>query len=58
MAGSLICVHGVLYVVLRMESHALLAGTAALFAAVAAIMYFTGNVDWLSGKPMSAKTVG
>jgi len=58
MAGLLVFVHGVLYVVLRMESYALLAGTAALFAALAAIMYFTRKVDWLGEKPMAAKTVG
>jgi inner membrane protein involved in colicin E2 resistance len=39
-------VHGVLYIVLRMESYALLAGTAALFAALGAIMFLTRNVDW------------
>lgn len=39
-------VHGVLFVILQMEYLALLAGTAALFAALAAIMYFTRNVDW------------
>jgi inner membrane protein len=42
----LTCVHSVLYVVLRMENFALLAGTATLFAALAAVMYFTRNVDW------------
>jgi inner membrane protein len=36
----------VLYVVLRMENFALLAGTGALFAALAAVMYFTRNIDW------------
>ena len=39
-------VHGVLYVVLRMESFALLAGTTALFVALSAVMYFTRNIDW------------
>ena len=45
-AGVLSSVHGVLYVVLRMESLALLAGTAALFAALGAVMFFTRNVEW------------
>ena len=45
-AGLLTAVHGVLYVVLRMENFALLAGTGALFVALAAIMFFTRNVDW------------
>lgn len=44
--GLLASVHGVLYVVLRMEFYALLAGTAALFAALGAVMFFTRNVDW------------
>ena len=39
-------VHSVLFVVLRMEDFALLAGTGALFAALAAVMFFTRNVDW------------
>ena len=39
-------VHSVLFVVLRMEDFALLAGTGALFAALAAVMFFTRNIDW------------
>ena len=31
---------------LRHEDFALLAGTAALFAALAAVMYFTRHIDW------------
>jgi inner membrane protein len=45
-ATLLACVYGALYLVLRMEDYALLAGTAALFAALAAVMYLTRNVDW------------
>lgn len=45
-AGVLCSVHGVLYIVLRMENFALLAGTAALFTALGAVMFFTRNVDW------------
>ncbi len=44
--GLLACVHGVLFVVLRMEYFALLAGTGALFAALAAVMFFTRKIDW------------
>lgn len=40
--------HGVLYVVLRMEDFALLAGTASLFVVLAGIMFFTRNVDWFA----------
>jgi inner membrane protein involved in colicin E2 resistance len=47
--GALLAaVHAVLYVVLRMENYALLAGTASLFVALAAVMYFTRNVDWFA----------
>lgn len=45
-AGLLAAVHSVLFVVLRMEDFALLAGTGALFAALAAVMYFTRHIDW------------
>ncbi|MFO1448787.1 MAG: inner membrane CreD family protein [Opitutaceae bacterium] len=45
--GALLAVvHAVLFVVLRMESYALLAGTATLFVALGAVMYLTRNVDW------------
>lgn len=57
-AGLLTAVHSVLYVVLRMEDFALLAGTAALFAALAAVMYFTRNVDWCAHDAGSPATPG
>lgn len=47
-AGLLASEHSVLYVVLRLEDYALLAGTAALFAALGAVMYFTRHVDWFA----------
>lgn len=47
-AGLLTGEHSVLYVVLRMENYALLAGTAALFAVLGAVMFFTRNVDWFA----------
>ena len=40
--------HSVLYVVLRMEDYALLAGTASLFAVLGALMFFTRHVDWFA----------
>jgi inner membrane protein len=40
--------HGTLFVILRMEDYALLAGTAALFLALGAVMFFTRNVDWFA----------
>jgi inner membrane protein len=45
-AALLASEHGVLYVVLRMENYALLAGTASLFVALAVVMFFTRKVDW------------
>jgi len=56
-AALLAVEHGVLYVVLRMESYALLAGTATLFASLAVVMFCTRNVDWFareSGKEIPA----
>jgi len=47
-ASLLTIEYGVLYVVLRMENYALLAGTATLFVAIGALMYFTRNVDWFA----------
>ncbi len=46
MAGLLGAEHGTLFVVLRMEDYALLAGTAALFPALGAVMFLTRHVDW------------
>ena len=48
MAGLLGAEHGTLFVILRMEDYALLAGTAALFLALGATMFFTRNVDWFA----------
>lgn len=47
-AALLVGEHSVLYVVLRMEDYALLAGTSALFVVLAAVMFFTRNVDWFA----------
>jgi inner membrane protein len=55
-AALLTGVFGVLYLVLRMEDFALLAGTATLFAALAAVMFFTRNVDW-NGDATGTKAV-
>jgi inner membrane protein involved in colicin E2 resistance len=45
-AALLAAEYGVLYIVLRMEDYALLAGTASLFVVLAALMFFTRHVDW------------
>lgn len=47
-AALLAGAHSVLYVVLRLEDFALLAGTAALFVVLAGVMYFTRHVDWFA----------
>lgn len=47
-AALLAAEHSVLYVVLRMEDFALLAGTASLFAVLSAVMFFTRKVDWFA----------
>jgi inner membrane protein len=52
----LTAVYGVLYIVLRMEDYALLAGTAALFVALGGVMYFSRGVDWYAYES-SAKAV-
>jgi len=54
-AALLAGVYGILYIVLRMEDYALLAGTATLFAALAAVMFVTRHVDWDSDAPGTSK---
>ena len=56
-AALLASEHSVLYVVLRLEDYALLAGTATLFVVLGALMYFTRHVDWFAqetGRPARA----
>lgn len=53
-AALLGSVHSVLFVVLRMQDFALLAGTGALFAALAGVMFFTRHVDWHAQEAGSA----
>jgi inner membrane protein len=42
----LACVFGVLYVLISLEDHALLAGSLSLFGALAVVMIATRRVDW------------
>lgn len=44
--GLLAALYGYLYVLLRLEDQALLAGSVALFVALAAVMWTTRKVDW------------
>lgn len=55
-AALLAGVYGMLYLVLRLEDFALLAGTATLFAALAAVMFFTRNLDWDGDAPDTKET--
>jgi inner membrane protein len=43
-------VYGLIYLLLRLEDFALLAGSAASFIALAGAMYLTRNLDWYGGK--------
>lgn len=45
-AGSLAILYGFLYLLLRLEDYALLAGTLGLFVVLAAVMYVTRRMDW------------
>lgn len=53
-AGLLGVVHGVLYAIMLADDYALLAGTGALFVGLAAVMYFTRNIDWSTQEPVPA----
>jgi inner membrane protein len=50
-------VYAFIYVLLRVEAYALLVGAVVSFAAIAAAMYMTRNVDWYAGGD-SARSVG
>ena len=51
--------YGFIYVLLRLEAYALLVGAFASFAAVAAAMYITRNIDWYgSSAPATAASSG
>jgi inner membrane protein len=45
-AALLAALYGVLYILLSLEAYSLLIGSLLLFAALAAIMYLTRNLDW------------
>ena len=42
--------YGLIYVLMRLEDYALLVGALASFGAIAAVMWFTRNIDWYGGK--------
>ena len=47
-----------IYLLLRLEDNALLVGALASFAAVAAAMYFTRNINWYGSLPERAASAG
>jgi inner membrane protein len=50
-AGGLGATYGYLYFVLKSQDFALLAGTLALFGALALVMYCTRHIDWYDPEP-------
>jgi inner membrane protein len=52
--GGLAATYAYLYFVLQSQDYALLAGTAALFAVLAGVMFFTRKVDWFGSDPNEA----
>ena len=46
MCAALIGLYGFLYLLLRLEDYALLAGSLGLFAMLALVMVLTRKVDW------------
>lgn len=49
-AGLLVALYGVLFVLLSLEAFSLLIGSLLLFAALAAVMYLTRGIDWGGGR--------
>jgi len=50
LAAVLGLTYGVMYLILREDEYALLAGAIISFITIAATMYFTRNIDWSGGK--------
>ena len=50
MLGALTTLYGYLYMLLRLEDYALLAGALGLFAMQGAVMFLTRRVDWFGLK--------
>ena len=46
MAAALSVLYGCLYLLLRLEDYALLAGSIGVFAMLALVMFLTRRVDW------------
>lgn len=48
MAGFLVILYSLLYILLQMQDYALLLGSVSLFVILAIVMYLSRNVDWYS----------
>ena len=44
--GLLLALYAILYIPLSLEAYSLLIGSLMIFAALAAVMYFTRNIEW------------
>jgi len=44
--GLLLALYAILYILLSLEAYSLLIGSLMIFAALAAVMYFTRNIEW------------
>jgi inner membrane protein len=57
MLGLFLAIYGLLFLVLRMEDHALLAGALIGFAALTAVMFSTLDVDWTSARKTAERVL-
>lgn len=57
-AGLLIALYGILYVLLSLEAYSLLIGSLLLFAAPAAAMYLTRGIDWGGARAVATASAG
>jgi inner membrane protein len=57
-AGLMIVLYGVLYLLLSLEAFSLLIGSVLLFGALASIMYLTRNLDWGGNRAEEAAPSG
>jgi inner membrane protein len=52
--GFLSSLYGFLFVLLQIQDHALLVGSAGLFVILAAVMWLTRRIDWYALAPSKA----
>lgn len=56
--GAFTGLYALIYVLMRLEDWALLVGAVTSFAAIAAVMYFTRNIDWYGAESAQVKEDG